>query len=128
MRNFQSKKHSKMKKFMQSKPVLIILGICLLFFIYNIIKLANKASETKRNREIAENKIIELQKQKEELTKEIEKLNTEKGIEEDIREKFGLGKEGEGMIVIVEDESKNNNENAEKSGGFFDFLKKLFNI
>jgi cell division protein FtsB len=126
MRNFQEKKNK--RKLMHSKPVLIILSILVLLFIYNVIKLANKAADTKRNREIAENKIIELQKQKEDLTKQIEKLNTEKGIEEDIREKFGLGKEGEGMIVIVDDESKNNNESAEKSGGFWSFLKNLFNI
>lgn len=126
MRNFQEKKN--FRKIMHSKIVLIILGVLVLLFIYNVIKLANKAVDTKRNREIAEKKIAELQIQKEELTKEIEKLSTEKGIEEDIREKFGLGKEGEGMIVIVDDESKNNNLSEEKSGGFFIFLKKLFNI
>lgn len=126
MRNFQEKKN--FRKIMHSKIVLIILGVLVLLFIYNVIKLANKAVDTKRNREIAEKKIAELQIQKEELTKEIEKLSTEKGIEEDIREKFGLGKEGEGMIVIVDDESKSTEENLEKKSGFLEFFKKMFSM
>jgi cell division protein FtsB len=75
--------------------------------------------------QVVENKVIELQKQKEKLSLDIEKLKTDEGVEESIRTKFGLAKEGEGEIVIVED--KNPSPPVEKSdGGFFSFLKNLF--
>ena len=95
MANFQEKKNH--KNFFHSKPVLVVLSLLLVLFLLNVIKLANKAVETKRNKEIAQAKITELQEQKVKLESNIQKLNTEKGIEENIREKFGLAKEGEGL-------------------------------
>ncbi|MFH1608997.1 MAG: septum formation initiator family protein [Patescibacteria group bacterium] len=127
MKKFQGKKHSnKYKKIIHSKLVLVILGIFLIFFIFNIIKFIDKASDTRKNREIAENKVFELQQQKEKLEADILKLNTEKGVEENIRDKFGLGKAGEEMIVIIEDQNKVNTEEEDKKNGFFSFLKNLF--
>ena len=103
MRNFQEK--SKLRHIMQSKPVLVLLGIIILIFAWSIIQLIGKAGETAKNRKIAEDKIIELHKGKEKLSSDIAKLNTDSGIEENIREKFGLAKEGKSMIVIVEDKN-----------------------
>ena len=125
MANFQKKKDNN-RKLIQSKPVLVFLIILTVFLIYNVIGLFIKREETEKNKEIAQNKIIELQKQKEKLTSDIEKLNTEKGLEESIRDKFGLAKDGENMIVIVDDASASipSTENGKK--GFFSFFKKIF--
>ncbi len=124
MKNYQGKKQN--KNFFKSKFVLIFLLIILIIFISNVIKLAIKAIDTKEKKELAYNRIIELKKQKEKLEYDLQKLNTEKGIEENIREKFGLGKEGEGMIVLVEEENlKELNINKNKNN-FFYFLKNLF--
>ena len=84
-----------------------------------------KMEETSRNKEIAENKVTELEKQKKELSSKIAELNTTEGKEGNIREKYGLAKEGEGLIVVVED--KNLTENKDNPpGGFFNFLKNWF--
>ena len=80
---------------------------------------------TRENRKIAENKVQELELEKEKLSSDIAKLKTEKGIEENIREKFGLAKEGEGMIVIVEDKNPQTEQN-DFSEGFFSFFKSWF--
>ncbi|MFA6324747.1 MAG: septum formation initiator family protein [Candidatus Paceibacterota bacterium] len=116
MRNFQEK--NKFKKVVQSKIFLIIFGILIIFFTYNVFNLIIKMQDTIKNRKIVENKIKDLEKQKMELLINIDKLKTDKGIEENIREKFGLGKEGEGMIVVV-DEKKENEEKEENSNSFF---------
>ena len=84
-----------------------------------------KMAVTRENRKIAENKVAELQNEKIRLSADISKLNTESGIEENIREKFGLAKEGEGLIIVVEDKDKTEAED-ESSGGFFSFFKNLF--
>ena len=85
----------------------------------------SKMQITTENRKIAENKLADLQKEKEKLSSDISKLKTTSGVEESIRDKFGLAKDGEGLIIIVDDK------NAvaapkEKKGGFFSFFANWF--
>ena len=103
MRNFQKKRN--WGKIMQSKPVLILLGILVLFFAWNILGFWNKMRETAKNKKIAEENLVSLQKQKDQLSSEINSLNTEEGKEAFIRENYGLVKQGEGEIVIVDNQN-----------------------
>ena len=107
---------------MHSKPVLAILGVLVLFFAWGVIGFMGKMEITRQNRKVAENKIAELEERKEKLSSEIAKLKTESGVEESIREKFGLAKEGEGLIVVVEDQRKKETKPPGPSG----FLSWLF--
>ena len=124
MRNFQ--KGGKLKQIMQSKFFLIFLGIIILVFAFNIFNFINKMVETGKNKNLVEDKIIELEKSKEEINSEINKLKTEKGIEESLREKFGVAKEGENMIMVVEDKNLPVKEKEENSSGFWSFIKSWF--
>lgn len=112
------------KRILHSYFGLAILAVLILFFAWSVIKFAGKAQETARNKEIAIEKLVELQKQEVQLSSEINALNTEKGTEASIREKFGLAKEGEGLIVVVDEENKTTKINQEI--GFWSFLKNLF--
>ncbi len=103
MRSFQKKR--KWRNVLHSRPVLFFLIILLLFFAWGVFRFTGKMQETSRNKKIAENKINELQQVKEKLSSDIAKLKTDQGIEESIRQKFGLAKEGEEMIVVVEDKN-----------------------
>lgn len=123
MRNFQ--KGGKLKHIMQSKPFLIFLGVIILAFIYSMFGFIGKMEETSKNREIVEDKVLELEKSREKLDSDITKLKTEKGIEKNIREKFGLAKEGENMILVVEDKNLPEVPKNTDSGGFFSWLKSL---
>ena len=125
MRNFQRKKD--FKYYLQSKPVLILLTVILLIFIWNIFGLIGKMQETRKNRIIEQEKITDLERRKEKLTFDIEKLNTEQGKEEAIRENFGMVKIGEEVIVIVEDQEVNNEQEVNPRNNFFSFLKNIFN-
>ncbi|MFA6524135.1 MAG: septum formation initiator family protein [Candidatus Paceibacterota bacterium] len=124
MKNFQ--KSNKFKNIVQSKPVLFLLVILVLFFIWNMVSLFDKMQDTVKNRKIVEDKINELQKDKQKLSSDIASLNTDKGIEESIRNKFGLAKEGEDIIVVVEDKNLSEVKKGEEAKGFFSFLKNLF--
>lgn len=84
-----------------------------------------KMQITTENRKIAENKVTELEKEKEKLSTDISKLKTENGVEESIREKFPVAKEGENVIVIVDDKTPPAVPKQE-SGGFFSFLRNFF--
>ena len=123
MRNFQQKR--RFQNILHSKIVLILLGLLALFFAWGVIGFMVKMETVKENRKLAEEKFLELEKKKLELSSQIARLNTEEGKEENIREKFGLAKEGEQLIVVVED--KNPPKPLEdESGGFWGFLKNMF--
>ena len=123
MRNFQEKRG--LRRIMQSWLILILLGVIIFVFAWSVIQLIGKAKETAKNKNIAEDKIAELKKGKEQLSFDIAKFQTDKGIEENIREKFGLVKEGENMIMIIEDKNLPEKEKVEPKG-FFSFLKNWF--
>ena len=123
MRNFQQK--MEFKSIMQSVPVLVVLIIVLLFFAWGVIRFMIKLNETSKNRKIAEMKVSELTQAKMKLSSDIESLNTERGLEENIREKFGLAKEGENLIIILDDKNALNLKDK-KPNWFTLFLSKWF--
>lgn len=124
MRNFQPRK--KFKGILHSRPVIILLGVVFFFSLWSFIGFVGKLGVTRENRNMAENKLAELQQEKERLSSEIVKLETESGIEENIRLKFGLAKEGEGVIVVVEEPELEDEDEEPKKRGFFSFFKNLF--
>ncbi len=126
MRNFQQKRNNrKWANLLQSKPVLALLSIGVFLFAWGVVSFLSKMDETSQNREIAERKTTELLEQKQDLTAKIAKLNTESGVEESIRDKFGLVKDGEQVIVVVDDKNPPKAEDS-SSHGFFGFFKNLF--
>jgi len=123
MNNYQGRNNS--KKFIHSKLALIVFGLFLVFFLYSVIKFSVKALDTAKNKNNAESKIEELQNQKDRLTTDINTLNTQSGVEATIREKYGLAKDGEGLIVITDPEDPNaQNDNTNTS--FWSKVKGLF--
>lgn len=124
MKNFQ--KNKRFYNVLQSKFFLTLLGIIIIFFIFNLFKFMEKTNDTFENKRRVEDRIDELNKSKDKFNKDISNLNTDKGIEENIRQKFGLAKEGENMILIVDDKpepdiKKDNNNNV-----FLSFFTNLF--
>ena len=91
--------------------------------IYNVIGLIKKNKLTKENRQRAADQLASLEVRETELQSELDKLRTDRGIEETLRDKFGVVKEGEGLIIIVDDpDNKKTEDNPEKSNGFFQFF------
>ena len=124
MRNFQHK--GRWKHILESRLVLVLLGILVLIFAWSVLGFWNKMMETSKNKKIAEAKITELKQEKEKLNSDISKLKTDEGVEESIRDKFGLAKDGEGMIVVVDDKNTASVDNTNSGGRFLNFLKNLF--
>ncbi|MEI8174466.1 MAG: septum formation initiator family protein [bacterium] len=123
MKSFQQKKG--LRNILYSRPVLVLLIILIFLFSYFLFGFMGKMELTMENRKIAENKVVQLKEQKERLVSDISKLNSNNGVEESIRDKFGLAKEGEGIVVIIDNKTEPKVV-KEESGGFFSFLKNLF--
>lgn len=123
MRDYGRK--GKWRQFAESGPVLAALFAIVGIFAWNVFNFGAKMLETGKNRRLAEEKTESLREEKAKLEGNIARLDTESGVEESIREKFGWGREGEGLIVII-DEERSESEVFEKEGGFWNFVKNLF--
>lgn len=128
MRNFQQKKQKKpFRRILESWPFLFLFVVALIFFASGVLSFLIKMNDTIKNKKIAEDKVYELEQRKEKLISDIDNLNTDKGKEKVFRENFGLGKEGEGMIVVVEDKSSPPTPPDEEKKGILDFFNNLLN-
>jgi len=93
-----------------------------------MIGLIQKERDTHKNKISELKKIEELREREKNLSGDIEKLNTEEGIEESVRDKFQVVKPGERMVVIVDETPKEDGTGeSTKEHGFRAFLKRLFN-
>jgi len=124
MRNFQEKK--RFKNFIQSWPILIFLGILLIFFALGVFDFMGKMIETSGKKKNVEQKVLELQETKEKLSSDIESLKTERGLEENIREKFGLVKEGEDLIIVIDSKENPELDDKTKLNWFTSFFSDWF--
>ncbi len=113
--------------FWYSPPVLSILFCISILFAYNIFGIIQKERETNKNKISELNKIDELRKRQMALTKDIDSLNTEEGVEETVRDKFQVVKPGEKMVVIVDPNTKKNTtEEITTDHSFWGFIKRMF--
>ncbi|MDQ5961803.1 MAG: hypothetical protein QG669_195 [Patescibacteria group bacterium] len=109
---------SKKPKWFHSPIVLLVLiGVCI-FFASNMITLVKKNRDTRQLKEQASRELTELQVRKQKLEEDITSLKSERGQEEVIRENFQVTKDGEGVVVIIDNE-KDSEEVEKKPENFF---------
>jgi len=93
-----------MKRYLYSRASLVIFGIILLVVTHAVYGVYRKAQSAGAFLGEAEVKLEEMKKREKYFSNEIERLNSDLGIEEEIRKKFQVAKEGEKVIVIMDDE------------------------
>ena len=114
MRELREKR--RVQRTLYSKVIIGILVVALFFVLSATWGVYGKYLETKENRDIAEQELLKFEERERNIKDEIARLKTERGVEEDIREKFGFVKEGEGVIVIVEPPVQSANEFGGQEG------------
>lgn len=123
MADFYSQKRVKM--FIYSRWFLLLLGIASLFFLYSAFSTMQKNGETLKNKKQAELQLEELKKEDIILSKDIESLKTNDGLEKVIRNRFNVSKDGEGVILVV-DEPIISSDIEKRSNSFVNFFKRIF--
>lgn len=126
MEEFQTK--NKKSKILHSPLMLFCLLCLLLVFMYNMIGLVEKSHDTKKKKETVFNQNQTLLAREAYLEANIDKLKTKQGMEETLRDKYHLVKEGEKMVVIVDQEANalESTQKSKSSNGFIQFFKNLF--
>ncbi|MBU0722780.1 septum formation initiator family protein [Patescibacteria group bacterium] len=102
MRHF-IKKHHKTKSALFFVPAIILLGgLCIMTgrATWNIYQ---KAQQAKKNTAIVAEEYDKLKNREQELEAKINTLNTPLGVETEIRDKFGLAKEGEEIVIVIDE-------------------------
>lgn len=114
-------------KFWHSPLALLALFCIFAIFSYNMIGLIKKERDTSRNKASELNRIEELRMREAVLSADIEKLNTEEGIEASVREKFQVVKPGEKEVLIIDEKEEVSLEVKDDSDHtFWGYVKKLF--
>lgn len=129
MRQFEKKqKTTKIKSLVFSVPFIVVLAVFCSLSINATWDVYKKARETKKNMTAVAETYDELKIRESELVGKIESLETPLGVETEIREKFGLVKEGEEMIVIVDPPKEEKEDNPEdvKSKTLWEKIKGWF--
>ena len=116
----------KSKRVLYSRITLAVLAFFTIAFLYGLFGIVGKSKEASRNKALSSKEYSLLEKQKEDLERNLDKIKTPEGVEENIRDKFQGAKEGEGLIVVVNNESPISIPEGANSKGFFDFFRRLF--
>jgi len=117
MQEFQEKR--KLRKIIFSRKVLVLLAFVLTFLIFSTAKVYIKSRNAVSKNEEIKKEVADLEQRKSDLQKEISRLQSESGAEEEVRKKFNVQKPGENALVIVEKNNENDKINQGESSGFF---------
>ncbi len=99
MLDFQQKR--KVRSFIYNHITLGVLTLLVLFVLHSTWSVYQKKRESERMRNLSLQHVEELRQREGELTVKIERLDTEAGIEEEIRSKFNVAKQEENIVIIV---------------------------
>ncbi|MHB1330423.1 MAG: FtsB family cell division protein [Minisyncoccota bacterium] len=96
-------KRQKMRRRMYSTPVIIGLLVVTIFLVKGAYSLLLTERRSAEKAEILALKVSSLALREEFLKSEIARLNTEAGIEEEIKSKYNVARPGELVALIVDD-------------------------
>jgi len=116
----------KFKRLLYSKLSLIILALIVIKLSFSVFDMYKKERDTRLKRIEQKNILYEFKKREKDLSDEIKRLSSEKGIEEEIRSKFEVGKKGESVVLIIDNPEEENIKNNVAEKSFWQRLKDLF--
>lgn len=101
MLDFQQKR--KLRGVLYNRVTLIILAIFVLISLRSVWVVYGKQRESDELRNNAADRVTALSQREAELQGQLSRLQTEQGIEAEIRSKFSVAKHNENVVVIVDD-------------------------
>ena len=116
----------RVKRILYAPITIIVLAIVFVFLARAVF---NSYRSEVRNRETLETiqaETDELANREAFLTNEIDRLQTDRGMEEALRNKFPVVKEGEHMVIIVEPDEDVAPSRSSETKGFWNKLRDLF--
>jgi len=106
-------KKRKITEYFYSKTVIAVLLVIIVFLSISVYERFTVEREMVLRHDQAQKEMQELLQRKATLEERVEYLSGERGIEEEIRKHFDVAKEGEKVIIIVDDKESETKVEAE---------------
>lgn len=123
---FKFHERRKLRQFLFSKITLLILFVLALFFANSVWDVYQKQRETAFKRERVEKELSELREREASLRSEIERIESPRGLEAELRARFEVGHEGEGVIVIIDPKEDDSETHVKESVGLWERIQAWF--
>lgn len=120
MREFQERR--RLKEFLHSRYAIGFLALVIILLINAVWGISSKYAKSKDIAERAKADLEILREREASLNRSIEALSTQEGKERELRDRFGVVKEGERMIVLIEEEEEASPAAVPKQGWWARFL------
>ncbi len=120
MLDFQQKR--KVRSVLYHRTTLIILAILVLVTMRSAWIVYQKKRESEEQKSISEHTVRELTVRDKELQSQIERIQTDAGIEAEIRSKFNVAKDKENIVVLLDDTATTTATSTSKAGFWHSIL------
>ena len=97
-------RRQKTRKIIYSTPTLVLLALIVAILARSAFGAIKKEQESSEKVKELDNRAVSLEDRQAELEKDINRINTEAGIEEEIRSKLNVSKDEESFVVLVDSE------------------------
>ncbi len=104
---------------MYSRITIFIFFIIVIFLVREVYDIYKKERMSAKSVASVEENYNDLKNRQNMLKSEIERLNTDKGIEEEIRSKFSVAKPGETVVVVIDNSSSTSTDSESVEKGFW---------
>jgi cell division protein FtsB len=125
----QGVRHHKESFFHTRFWIVVLLGICVMLTAA-VIKMSRKYIHAKSIRDDYHKELVQNQGHEADLEKNINALSTDRGKEEEIRDRYRVVKQGEQMILIIDNDKQDEAQAEPEKIGIFrsigNFFKRLF--
>jgi len=116
----------KLRQIVYSRLAIVVLLGLVVFLGMQVWDVFQKERSTHTNKKQQERELSELREREGVLRKEVERLETESGLESEIREKFEVGREGEGLIIVINPLEENAASSYTEGQGFWERVLSWF--
>jgi cell division protein FtsB len=106
----------RLRRYIYSKSAVTVLAVIALLVGSAAWNALGKERDARVRKNVAAAELAELEAREELLQREIERLSSERGLEEEIRSKFDVGHEGERIIVVLDTPNKLSEDNIHEEG------------
>ena len=101
MRKFQGYYHRRLRRLTASRPGQVFFLLLLILVGESVVRLYQRERVVAKEERVLKREFLALEARRDELTAEVALLETDRGVEEAIRERFGMVREGEKVINLV---------------------------
>lgn len=112
--------------FLKTKIGLAISFLISIFLLLGLFGFLQKLNVSNKNKKQEQSKLDFYQSERQKIEGRLVEIDSEEGKDRNVRENYNLAKDGEGLVVIVEEQDESTESSDTKKKSFFEFFRKIF--